>query len=238
MSTTTDLNVLKINYLSQAQYDEALENDEIDDNELYLTPALALVNGSATGSIRGIWTATESNSYTMGENAMALGEASSASGDNSISEGGQTTASGNCSHAEGEQTIASGNCSHAEGEQTFASGYASHAEGEETIASGSNTHSQNYGTIAQRRSQTALGEYNIADTTGTTSTKGEYIVIIGNGTADNARSNALTIDWLGGVELYVDVDSSADASTDAVSGTDMDLFNTIRALGWYNDVMS
>ena len=39
MSTTTDLNVLKINYLSQAQYDEALENDEIDDNELYLTPA-------------------------------------------------------------------------------------------------------------------------------------------------------------------------------------------------------
>ena len=41
MSTTTDLNVLKINYLSQAQYDEALENDEIDDNELYLTPALS-----------------------------------------------------------------------------------------------------------------------------------------------------------------------------------------------------
>lgn len=39
MSTTTDLNVLKINYLSQAQYDEALENDQIDDNELYLTPA-------------------------------------------------------------------------------------------------------------------------------------------------------------------------------------------------------
>lgn len=211
MSTTTDLNVLKINYLSQAQYDEALANSQINENELYLTPALALTNGSATGSVRGIGTATESSSYTIGTYAF--------------SEGYSTQASGNYG-------------SHAEGWSSIASGESSHAEGTSTTASGNASHTQNKNTIAQRSSQTALGEYNIADTTGTTSTKGEYIVIIGNGTADNARSNALTIDWLGGVELYVDVDSSADASTDAVSGTDMDLFNTIRALGWYNDVMS
>lgn len=38
MSTTTDLSTLKINYLTQAQYDDALENDEINANEIYMTP--------------------------------------------------------------------------------------------------------------------------------------------------------------------------------------------------------
>ena len=38
MSTTTHLNELRINYLTQAQYDDALENDEINENELYFTP--------------------------------------------------------------------------------------------------------------------------------------------------------------------------------------------------------
>ena len=38
MSTTTDLTTLKINHLTQAQYDEAMENDEINENEIYMTP--------------------------------------------------------------------------------------------------------------------------------------------------------------------------------------------------------
>ena len=38
MSTTTDLSTLKINYLTQAQYDEALEGGDINQNELYFTP--------------------------------------------------------------------------------------------------------------------------------------------------------------------------------------------------------
>ena len=38
MSTTTQLPTLTINYLTQAQYDTALQNDEIDENQLYLTP--------------------------------------------------------------------------------------------------------------------------------------------------------------------------------------------------------
>ena len=38
MATTTTLDTLKINYLTQAQYDTALANDEINENELYLTP--------------------------------------------------------------------------------------------------------------------------------------------------------------------------------------------------------
>lgn len=38
MSTTTDLSTLKINYLTQEQYDTALANGEINANEFYITP--------------------------------------------------------------------------------------------------------------------------------------------------------------------------------------------------------
>ena len=38
MSTTTDLNTLKINYLTQAQYDAAVNGGTINENEIYMTP--------------------------------------------------------------------------------------------------------------------------------------------------------------------------------------------------------
>ena len=117
-------------------------------------------------------------------------------------EGFDTEASGTSSHAEGYNTTASGVASHAEGIDTFATGYYTHAEGRKTTASGDYSHSQNNYTIAQRKSQTALGEYNTADTTGADGTvRGSYALIIGNGTADNARSNALTVDWSGNVNI-------------------------------------
>lgn len=43
--------------------------------------------------------------------------------------------------------------------------------------------------------QTAIGKYNISDSNST------YAFIIGNGTANNARSNALTVDWSGNVNI-------------------------------------
>ena len=43
MATTTNLTTLKINYLTQEQYDTALANSQINANELYFTP-----EGSAT----------------------------------------------------------------------------------------------------------------------------------------------------------------------------------------------
>lgn len=38
MPTTTNLTTLKINYLTQAQYDDALANNQINSDELYFTP--------------------------------------------------------------------------------------------------------------------------------------------------------------------------------------------------------
>ena len=185
-----------------------------------------------------------------GNQSHAEGQESTASGKRSHAEGQETTASGDCSHAEGDGTEASGDYSHAEGDGAEASGNGSHAENAATAsgnyshaegygtASGAMSHAQNDETIAQRKAQTAIGAFNIADTTGADGTeKGDYILIVGNGTSNNARSNALTVDWLGEVQLYLDVDSSASKTTAATSGEDKDLFNAIRDLGWYDDVI-
>lgn len=61
-----------------------------------------------------------------------------------------------------------------------------------TEASGTYSHAQNHGTVASSQAQTALGRFNVADDVSA--------VIIGNGTGDSARSNALTVDWDGNVE--------------------------------------
>jgi hypothetical protein len=102
---------------------------------------------------------------------------------------------GAMSFASGVGVTASGTYSHAEGLSTTASGFeGSHAEGSLAVASGLASHAQNRGTIAAGDYQTAIGTYNVEDTSGT------YAFIIGNGTADNDRSNAFAVDWNGNVE--------------------------------------
>lgn len=39
MSSVTNLSTLKINYLTKQQYQDALDAGEINENELYMTPA-------------------------------------------------------------------------------------------------------------------------------------------------------------------------------------------------------
>ena len=79
--------------------------------------------------------------------------------------------------AEGSNTTVSGSNSHAEGGFTTASGVYSHAEGEYTKASSNNQHAQ--------------GKYNIEDT------NNKYAYIIGNGSSEDARTNAATVSWNG-----------------------------------------
>lgn len=133
-----------------------------------------------------------------GSMSHAEGISTTASGSYSHAEGNRTTASGQASHAEGVDAKASGSYSHAEGQNTTASGEKSHAEGNYTTASGYYSHAEGGNTTANHRSQHVFGEYNIADgSTNLTSNKGNYVEIVGNGTSDNARSNARTLDWDG-----------------------------------------
>lgn len=137
---------------------------------------------------------------TIGNWSVAEGGYTTASGYMSHAEGINTTASGVGAHAEGSNgagspygPIASGEGSHAEGNQTKATAQSAHSEGTLSEANGKASHAQNNSTIANGNAQTTLGKYNIADTTSA--------VIIGNGTGHSARSNALTVDWNGNVNI-------------------------------------
>lgn len=147
--------------------------------------------------------------FTFGSrNANAsMGTMSSAIGEKLV-------ASGDASHAEGSETKASGGVSHAEGYGTESSAFTAHSEGCETIASGMCSHAQNRGTIAATPNQTAIGSYNVKDS------NGDYALIIGNGTSSNRRSNALTVDWAGGVEaVCLTLRGYIRASSATITGT-------------------
>ena len=125
------------------------------------------------------------NSHTEGSNTIAINANSHAEGLGcqaiyGHAEGFCTKSLTTYCHAEGSRTIANGAYGHAEGQSTQVNGLASHAEGRYTIANGHSQHVQ--------------GKYNIEDASGN---NGVYAHIVGNGTAENARSNAHTLDWNG-----------------------------------------
>ena len=164
-------------------------------------------------------TASGESSHAEGSNTTASGSYSHAEGSNTIAseyashaEGSNTIASEYASHAEGGKTTASGNLSHAEGSRTTASGNFSHAEGSNTTASGSYSHAEGSNTIAKGESQHVQGKYNIADETSA--------FIIGNGSSDNARSNAMKVDWSGNLEVAGDLkDGSGNTLNNMMSKT-------------------
>ena len=127
-------------------------------------------------------------------------EYNKASREYSHAEGHRTTSSGyGGSHAEGNGTEASNFAAHAEGSLNIASGDSSHAEGNSTEASGEYSHTEGYSTIAASEYQHVQGKYNIEDS------DSKYAFIIGNGTANYARSNAMTLDWDGNLWTAGDV---------------------------------
>ena len=162
----------------------------------------------------------------VGTYSVVEGVGGTASASMSHAEGEYTTASDYDAHAEGSNTVASGAGAHAEGFATTASDEYAHAEGASSTASGLWSHAQNRRTIAAKAAQTALGTYNTEDTsTSTTHPSGDtrygaHAFIIGNGTADNARSNALTVGWNGNLNAAGDIsaDAGLTAGTDIVSG--------------------
>lgn len=120
-------------------------------------------------------------------------------GDYSTAEGKDCLATQQYAHAEGFMTQALDESAHAEGNGTVANGARAHAEGLETIASGSNSHAEGLNTKASSAHQHVSGKYNVEDTLDI------YAEIIGNGTADNARSNARTLDWNGNETIAGDL---------------------------------
>lgn len=123
--------------------------------------------------------ASEEGTFTAGginiasaQYASALGFTNVASGGSSLATGALTLASGEYALSTGYSTTAAGNFAAAFGHTTTASGFSSVAMGK--------------GTKAKSASSLVIGEYN--DTSAT-----NRVFEIGNGTADNARKNVLTV---------------------------------------------
>ena len=170
--------------------------EAISTDDGYIANKPDLMSGSGIGSVQ--------NSQTT------------ASGNYSHAEGNSTTASMGSSHAEGTLTTASAPSAHAEGNSTTASGHNAHAEGSGSVASGSNSHAEGRKTIAKHLNQHVGGAFNIPDpSTAGTSSAGTYIEIIGNGNAEDARSNARTLDWSGNEWLSGNLKIGGTGYTDA-----------------------
>ena len=124
--------------------------------------------------------------YDLGtrKSATSIGAWSIASGANSEASGGYSNVSGglNNSAKANYASVAGGNGNTASG--TCAS-----------VAGGE-------GNTANHKSQMVFGEYNVLDSSSAeTFQRGNYVEIVGNGTASNARSNARTLDWSGNETL-------------------------------------
>ena len=209
------------------------------DTVLTSTLSRGRASGSTVGQVSFAFgedvTASGVRSHAEGSNTHAIGNDSHA-------EGYSSTAEGSYTHAEGVSTLAKGNASHAEGLNTIANGSNAHAEGVYTIANGNASHAGGWFNVADTYDSwnewAANTEYNIGDKvkiTNENTVKGyicttansdasftsskwnldsqmNYIESIGNGTADNARSNARTLDWEGNEWLKGDLYVGANAN--------------------------
>ena len=128
----------------------------------------------------------------------------------SHTEGGKTTANGAYAHAEGFYNFADGAYSHAEGMNTRANGERSHAQNAGTTANGDYSTAEGWGTVADGTAQTVMGCFNaaIADD----GTEAAYLVI-GNGTRDEERSNALVSRKDGRLTIGMDPLNNMDVTT-------------------------
>lgn len=179
------------------------------------------------------------NTVASGSASHAEGQGGYATGSQAHVEGYNTSASNTNSHAEGNATQASGYNSHAEGDTTQASGTASHAEGSFTIANSENSHvSGAYNTEISLYSNWVSGaSYEVGDkvrqgSAGYICTQAnsniifssrywdilpfnsETIFVVGNGTANNKRSNALTLNWDGSLDIQGDLTVFSDSANE------------------------
>ena len=181
-----------------------------DLTDTYTIPETLFESGTGTDSVQQLIPSHSNPNVASGDFSMAVGQRTTASGLGAVAMGSATTASGNGSFAMGVQsgstgqyvqTVASGNQSVAMGIGVTASGNSSQAFGQRTVANAVMSSAFGNYTISTGRACFVTGQYNVEDTNAVDTSHGsgarKYIAIIGNGTADNARSNALTVDWDG-----------------------------------------
>lgn len=159
---------------------------------------------------------TESN-----HDSLSVGKATKATGDSSVATGISTEATGKASYAGGYHSSTNKDYAHAEGFSTRAEGVGAFSIGSNSAAEGNFSFAQGSDTRASSANQAAFGKYNIEDT------QDIYAFLIGNGTS-NTRSNALSLDWSGNLEVAGNVTAGNGLSVENI-GEGLASINTTGA---------
>lgn len=126
-------------------------------------------------------------------------------------EGNGNTIKANHGHAEGNlNTVHPGAQSgHVEGDGNGVFGYASHAGGTSAFAYGKYSFAHGIGVSAYGRDSAVFGKYNDPGSWNDDENNvGTYAFTVGNGKNNDNRSNALTLDWDGNLEIAGDIVSN------------------------------
>ena len=177
----------------------------------------------------------ENNTNPSGSNASAIGNNTTASGTASTAMGSSTDATAQYATAMGYNTTASGNASFAVGHSSEAKGFFSvamggstaHADGTTAMGMYTNAvglYSTSMGsyTTARDYSSLVIGRYNLTGTEGNSGSPTGFFTannafVIGNGTADDARSDAFVVKFSGNTTINNDLTVTGDivVSSDA-----------------------
>ena len=181
--------------LTQAEYDLLTPAEKLNGTEYFITDAQAQGDFSVLenriSDVEDELDNSAGQKYYVSD--VAKGEifndyeGNIASGQYSHAEGYHTYASGESSHAEGDHVSARGKYSHVEGRYSFTdtSSECAHAEGYHAYATGKYSHAEGYYTEATDDYSHASGKFN--------DFQSGDLFEIGNGTANNARSNIVEV---------------------------------------------
>lgn len=191
------------------QLDNVYTKEEVDEaiDEIDLSDKMDKENPTGTGTL----SINRKAETEIGEKSVCTGSNCTASAPFSNASGRDTIASAYEAHAEGYGTHATGEGSHAENTNCYAIGSSSHAGGNGSRAFGVESFVHGYQNYARNsrstvfgmlnsafgRSMLVFGECCINEGAVNADTRSSYIEIVGNGTSDNNRSNARTLDWSG-----------------------------------------
>lgn len=188
--------------------------------------------GSNTKALGESSAAFGSNNEAMGSYAFVTGRESKATGIYSVATGYRTEAQGYATSTFGENTIAAFDYAFATGTRTSAIGAASFTSGAYNLAYGIASFATGYegivnadfGVVTGRRNvnnayaSLVIGTFNdsIIGTSKTTFVATDPVFIVGNGTADNARSNALVVRKNGDAAITGEVQRPATGAANVV----------------------
>ena len=184
-------------------------------------PATWFLNDTSVNGIQSETnTASGDRSTSMGSETKASGDFSTAAGKGSNASGERSTAIGNWplaagpySTALGYYTKSNGISSTAFGDSTIANGNWSTVTGAYTTASGDFSTAMGFYTTASDYNSLVVGRYNLLGSTVTNSSTGysteNTAFIIGNGTNENNRSDALTVLYDGTTNVAGSVTATA-----------------------------